>query len=103
MARICSAVISAACQAIPDEVLDVPDEHDLPLLAAGAGIHASATDKVERFQQVVTAELKWGVVPGSAGQPSGNDLGHLAFGSKNQDIEDVVVGTYYAGDERRGV
>ena len=62
---------------------------------------------------LVTGRLKWGVVspewePGeTSGSGSGSgriyterEPGHLAFGGPQQEVEDPVEGSYYAGDFR---
>ncbi|KAK4445901.1 hypothetical protein QBC34DRAFT_412431 [Podospora aff. communis PSN243] len=106
MARNSSAVISAACHAIP-----VPPRHgassetlDKPLLQATSPMansteYKSLSNEQDALWDMATGLLRWGVIsPGWPGRvyPEG-EPGHLAFGSPVQDIQDPVEGSYYAG------
>ncbi|KAK0611889.1 hypothetical protein B0T14DRAFT_531224 [Immersiella caudata] len=106
MARNSSAVISAACHAVP-----IPPSHgasfdalDKPLLQARSPVasdteYKGASGEQDGLWEMATGLLRWGVVsPGWPGRVySDGEPGHLAFGSPQQDVQDPVYGSFYAG------
>jgi hypothetical protein len=106
LARNNSAVISAACHAIPTEASDMTgikalrqrllyagEESRQP--AAAAPVLSPEIRAERRLWQISTQSVKWGVV--SKGLGTEESPGHLAFGAEDQDIEPPFQGCYYAG------
>ena len=88
-----SAVISAACHAV---LSTVPEEGQYPLDGSkDAGSYGTLED-------VATGRLKWGEVPLPPPQSdlssggTGQIVGHLAFGTEDQNVTEPVEGRWYA-------
>jgi hypothetical protein len=90
-----SAVISAACHAVPtetaiDDMLGAESRYSNPRPLASANVSSEYV-----LREMSRRELGWGVV--STGRGTAAEPGHLAFGTPKQIVDVAVVGEYYAG------
>ena len=89
-----SAVISAACHAV---LPTIPAERQYPLDDSKDGDNYGTL-----IEDVATGRLKWGEVPLPPPQSdlssggTGQIVGHLAFGTEDQNVTEPAAGRWYA-------